>query len=137
GYHANGCHIHGLSGLRTLLIQPISIVSVGDPIAGDSGERHTVPVNWRKEVFMSRITVKAKKNPAAFKRILVAVDGSLQSEWAVEKGAALAKALGAKLALVHTFLVFPGPQETATPYAMLEGERRKVANQLLERHQSR
>lgn len=48
--------------------------------------------------------------PSVFRRILVAADDSEQAGWAIDVGAQLARATGAKLGIVH---VYPAPVYTA------------------------
>lgn len=61
--------------------------------------------------------LKAVKQAPAFRRILVAVDASEQSEWAAELGARLAEDLSARLALLN---VAEPPSTRMTELGMIE-----------------
>ena len=70
-----------------------------------------------------------------FKRILVAVDESKQSEWATAVAGDLAVKLGAKLALVHAYRVDPGySPEMAVPIEELVEDLKDIGVEILRKH---
>jgi nucleotide-binding universal stress UspA family protein len=69
---------------------------------------------------------------ALFRRILVAVDASKQSEWAVQLAGALADATGAKVALVHAYRVDAGySPELAPPIEDVLEELKEAGGKIL------
>jgi nucleotide-binding universal stress UspA family protein len=72
---------------------------------------------------------------AAFRRILVAVDESKQSEWATATAGDLAAKLGAKIALVHAYRVDPGySPEMSIPIEELIEDLKDIGGEILRRH---
>lgn len=70
-----------------------------------------------------------------FRRILVGVDKSKQAEWATEVAGQLASAVGARIALVHTYRVDPGySPELAMPIEDLLLELRDSGLNILKVH---
>jgi nucleotide-binding universal stress UspA family protein len=70
-----------------------------------------------------------------FRRILVAVDGSKQADWATELAAEFGQKLGAQVALVHAYHIDPSySPELAIPYEDMVAERKDIGAAVLERH---
>src|SRR5436309_15975422 len=73
-----------------------------------------------------------------FRRILVAVDASKQSEWAVEVAGRLAASLGARVALVHAYHVDPGySPEMALPVEEVLAQLKEDGGELLKAQRDR
>jgi nucleotide-binding universal stress UspA family protein len=74
---------------------------------------------------------------STFRRILVAVDVSKESEWATGVAGSLAKLLGAKVALVHAYRVDPGySPEMALPIEEVLEDLRAVGGEILRKHRA-
>jgi nucleotide-binding universal stress UspA family protein len=70
-----------------------------------------------------------------FKRILVAVDESKQSEWATAVAGDLAVKLGAEVALMHAYRVDPGySPEMAIPIEELAEDLKDIGVEILRKH---